>query len=36
MLLSRQGHRRRHRDIDAMWLNGFGFPRYCGGLMYFG
>jgi 3-hydroxyacyl-CoA dehydrogenase len=21
-------------DIDTMWLNGFGFPRYRGGLMY--
>ncbi len=24
----------RPSDIDAMWLNGFGFPRYRGGLMY--
>jgi 3-hydroxyacyl-CoA dehydrogenase len=21
-------------DIDVMWLTGFGFSRYCGGLMY--
>ena len=20
--------------IDVIWPNGFGFPRYCGGLMY--
>ena len=24
----------RPSDIDVMWLNGFGFPRYRGGLMY--
>ncbi len=24
----------RPSDIDAMWLNGFGFPRYRGGPMY--
>jgi 3-hydroxyacyl-CoA dehydrogenase len=24
----------RPSDIDAMWLNGFGFPRYRGGLLY--
>ena len=24
----------RASDIDVMWLNGFGFPRYRGGLMY--
>jgi hypothetical protein len=22
------------RAIDVIWLNGFGFPRYRGGLMY--
>ena len=21
-------------DMDVMWLHGFGFPRYRGGLMY--
>jgi 3-hydroxyacyl-CoA dehydrogenase len=24
----------RASDIDVMWLNGFGFPRHRGGLMY--
>jgi 3-hydroxyacyl-CoA dehydrogenase len=24
----------RASDIDVMWINGFGFPRYRGGLMY--
>ncbi len=24
----------RSSDIDVMWINGFGFPRYRGGLMY--
>ena len=24
----------RASDIDAIWLNGFGFPRYRGGLMF--
>ena len=24
----------RASDLDAMWLNGFGFPRYRGGLMF--
>jgi 3-hydroxyacyl-CoA dehydrogenase len=24
----------RSSDIDVMWLHGFGFPRYRGGLMY--
>lgn len=24
----------RSSDVDAMWINGFGFPRYRGGLMY--
>ena len=24
----------RASDVDVMWLNGFGFPRYRGGLMY--
>jgi 3-hydroxyacyl-CoA dehydrogenase len=24
----------RASDIDVMWLHGFGFPRYRGGLMY--
>jgi 3-hydroxyacyl-CoA dehydrogenase len=24
----------RASDIDVMWLNGFGFPRYRGGLMF--
>jgi 3-hydroxyacyl-CoA dehydrogenase len=29
-----QGKAYRASDIDVMWLNGFGFPRYRGGLMY--
>jgi len=29
-----QGKALRASDIDVMWLNGFGFPRYRGGLMY--
>ncbi|MDA0662832.1 MAG: 3-hydroxyacyl-CoA dehydrogenase NAD-binding domain-containing protein [Proteobacteria bacterium] len=24
----------RASDVDVMWVNGFGFPRYKGGLMY--
>ena len=24
----------RSSDVDVMWMNGFGFPRYRGGLMY--
>ena len=24
----------RASDVDVMWLSGFGFPRYRGGLMY--
>jgi len=26
----------RASDVDVMWLNGFGFPRYRGGPMYWG
>ena len=26
----------RASDVDVMWLYGFGFPRYHGGLMYLG
>jgi 3-hydroxyacyl-CoA dehydrogenase len=29
-----EGNAYRASDIDVMWLNGFGFPRYRGGLMY--
>jgi 3-hydroxyacyl-CoA dehydrogenase len=29
-----EGKAYRSSDIDVMWLNGFGFPRYRGGLMY--
>jgi 3-hydroxyacyl-CoA dehydrogenase len=29
-----EGKAIRASDIDVMWLNGFGFPRYHGGLMY--
>jgi 3-hydroxyacyl-CoA dehydrogenase len=29
-----EGKAYRASDIDVMWLNGFGFPRYRGGLMY--
>jgi 3-hydroxyacyl-CoA dehydrogenase len=29
-----EGKANRASDIDVMWLNGFGFPRHRGGLMY--
>jgi 3-hydroxyacyl-CoA dehydrogenase len=29
-----EGKAIRAGDIDVMWLNGFGFPRYRGGLMF--
>jgi 3-hydroxyacyl-CoA dehydrogenase len=29
-----EGKAYRASDIDVMWLNSFGFPRYRGGLMY--
>lgn len=29
-----EGKAFRASDIDVMWLNGFGFPRHKGGLMY--
>ncbi|MBO0738678.1 MAG: enoyl-CoA hydratase/isomerase family protein [Alphaproteobacteria bacterium] len=29
-----EGKAYRASDIDVMWLNGFNFPRYRGGLMY--
>jgi 3-hydroxyacyl-CoA dehydrogenase len=29
-----EGKAYRASDIDVMWLNGFGFPRYRGGLMF--
>jgi 3-hydroxyacyl-CoA dehydrogenase len=29
-----EGKAIRASDIDVMWLNGFGFPRHRGGLMY--
>ena len=29
-----EGKALRASDIDVMWLHGFGFPRYRGGLMY--
>ena len=29
-----KGKALRASDIYVMWLNGFGFPRYRGGLMY--
>jgi 3-hydroxyacyl-CoA dehydrogenase len=29
-----EGKAYRASDIDVMWLGGFGFPRYRGGLMY--
>ena len=29
-----EGRRYRASDVDVMWLHGFGFPRYRGGLMY--
>ncbi len=31
-----EGKAYRASDIDVMWLHGFGFPRYRGGLMYWG
>ena len=31
-----EGAALRASDIDVMWLHGFGFPRYRGGLMYWG
>ncbi|MHA1567742.1 MAG: 3-hydroxyacyl-CoA dehydrogenase NAD-binding domain-containing protein [Alphaproteobacteria bacterium] len=30
-----EGKALRAGDIDVMWNNGFGFPRYRGGLMYY-
>jgi len=32
--LLEEGVALRASDIDVMWLHGFGFPRYRGGLMY--
>ena len=29
-----EGHAYRPSDVDVMWLGGFNFPRYRGGLMY--
>jgi 3-hydroxyacyl-CoA dehydrogenase len=29
-----EGKAYRASDVDVMWLHGFGFPRYRGGLMY--
>jgi 3-hydroxyacyl-CoA dehydrogenase len=29
-----EGKAYRASDIDVMWLHGFGFPRYRGGLFY--
>jgi 3-hydroxyacyl-CoA dehydrogenase len=29
-----EGKTYRASDIDVMWLHGFGFPRYRGGLMF--
>jgi 3-hydroxyacyl-CoA dehydrogenase len=29
-----EGKALRASDVDVMWLHGFGFPRYRGGLMY--
>jgi 3-hydroxyacyl-CoA dehydrogenase len=29
-----EGKAYRASDIDVMWLHGFGFPRYRGGLLY--
>jgi 3-hydroxyacyl-CoA dehydrogenase len=29
-----EGKAYRASDIDVMWLHGFGFPRYRGGLMF--
>ena len=31
-----EGKAIRASDIDVMWLHGFGFPRYKGGVMYWG
>ncbi len=31
-----EGKAIRASDIDVMWLHGFGFPRYRGGVMYWG
>jgi 3-hydroxyacyl-CoA dehydrogenase len=31
-----EGKAVRASDIDVMWLHGFGFPRYKGGVMYWG
>lgn len=31
-----EGKAIRASDLDVMWLYGFGFPRYRGGLMYWG
>jgi 3-hydroxyacyl-CoA dehydrogenase len=31
-----EGKAIRASDLDVMWLHGFGFPRYRGGLMYWG
>jgi 3-hydroxyacyl-CoA dehydrogenase len=31
-----EGKAIRASDIDVMWLYGFGFPRYKGGVMYWG
>lgn len=31
-----EGKALRASDLDVMWLHGFGFPRYRGGLMYWG
>jgi 3-hydroxyacyl-CoA dehydrogenase len=32
--LLEEGKALRASDVDVMWLHGFGFPRYRGGLMY--
>ena len=29
-----EGKAYRASDVDVMWLHGFGFPRYRGGLMF--
>jgi 3-hydroxyacyl-CoA dehydrogenase len=29
-----EGKALRASDVDVMWLHGFGFPRYRGGLMF--
>src|SRR5258708_34454587 len=29
-----EGKALRASDVDVMWMHGFGFPRYRGGLMY--